>query len=79
MRFTIIIIIIIIIIMILRSYSTVSIALNHFFNSVNRREDIYLTLPNFYMAYMAHTEILKPRTLYSNLKGQGLAQLIVFS
>ena len=31
------------------------------------------------MAYMAHTEILKPRTLHSNLKGQGLAQLIVFS
>ena len=28
---------------------------------------------------MAHTEILKPRTLHTNLKGQGLPQLIVFS
>ena len=28
---------------------------------------------------MAHTEILKPRTLHISLKGQGLAQLIVFS
>ena len=28
---------------------------------------------------MAHTEILKARTLHSNLKGQGLVQLIVFS
>ena len=27
---------------------------------------------------MAHTEILKPRTLHISLKGQGLAQLIVF-
>ena len=28
---------------------------------------------------MAHTEILKPRTLHTNLKGQGLAQLTAFS
>ena len=28
---------------------------------------------------MARTEILKPRTWHTNLKGQGLAQLIVFS
>ena len=35
---------------------TVSVALNHFFFNyvVNRREDIYLTLPKFYMEYMTH-------------------------
>ena len=65
-----------IVIIVLRNYSTVS-TVKSFFNYVNRREDIYLILPKFYMAYMTHTGILKPRTLHINLKGQGLAPLIV--